>query len=149
MYARTLYMYGAPRNTQSVLRTLPANAHRALQSLYIDTQTAMSGESLHGVMTLLPHPHNDKAFPPNRCHNGGVSGGLLMHFGRNAITLRPKRTSASAESRTQERFSAPSGKHFQKDSTNKEKCIAGNIYVGVQNPLQGLVCGEKSLYLRN
>lgn len=50
----------------------------------------MSGESLHGVMTLLPHPHNDKPFSPNRCHYGGVSGGLLMHFGRNAITLRPK-----------------------------------------------------------
>ncbi|MDD7100572.1 MAG: hypothetical protein SOT67_04340 [Bacteroidaceae bacterium] len=100
-------------------------------------------------MTLLPHPHNDKPFPPNRCNNGGVSGGLLMHFGRNAITLRPKRTTASAERRTQERFSAPSGKHFQKDSTNKEKCIAGNIYAGVQNPLQGLACWEKSLYLRN
>ncbi len=149
MYARTLYIYGAPRNTQSTLSTLPANAHRALQSLHIDTQTAMSGESLHGAMTLLPHPHNDKPFPPNRCHNGGVSGGLLMHFGRNAITLRPKRTSASAERRTQERFSAPSGKHFQKDSTNKEKCIARNIYAGVQNPLHRLACGEKSLYLRN
>ena len=72
-----------------------------------------------------------------------------MHFGRNAITLRPKRTTASAERRTQERFSAPSGKHFQKDSTNKEKSIAGNIYAGVQNPLQGLACWEKSLYLRN
>ena len=148
MYARTLYIYGAPRNTQSTLNTFPANAHRALQPLHIDTQTAMSGESLHGVMTLLP-PHNDKPFPPNRCHNGGVSGGLLMHFGRNAITLRPKRTTASAERRTQERFSAPSGKHFQKDSTNKEKSIAGKIYAGVQNPLQGLACWEKSLYLRN
>ena len=102
-----------------------------------------------GLCTLQPHHHNNKPFPTKRCHDGGVSGGLLMHFGRNAITLRPKRTTASAERRTQERFSAPSGKHFQKDSTNKEKRIAGNIYAGVQNPLQGLACWEKSLYLRN